>query len=306
MFTLEPASVEDFDRLLQLRLRCMRESLERIGRFDEWRAYDRFRNSYRPHYTRLIMRPQAELAGCVAMGPADGDLLLEHFYIAPEQQGKGLGSAVLQRLLGEADAAGLPIRLSVLQQSDAGRFYARHGFTQTGEDEWDVYYRRPPRTDAGQLNMTIRQPTADDSDRICEVLRRSIKELCIEDHKRDAHILGAWLFNKTPENVLKWISDPEQHMLIAVTGKTILGVGAADSSGQILLNYVSPDARFHGISKAILLGLENYLHGRGNTLSRLTSTRTAHRFYQACGYADSEPAEPAREVGGQPMEKQLR
>jgi GNAT superfamily N-acetyltransferase len=146
MFTLEPATVEDFDRLLQLRLRCMRESLERIGRFDEWRAYDRFRNSYRPHYTRLIMRPQGELAGCVAMGPADGDLLLEHFYIAPEQQGKGLGSAVLQRLLGEADAAGLPIRLSVLQQSDAGRFYARHGFTQTGEDEWDVYYRRPPQT----------------------------------------------------------------------------------------------------------------------------------------------------------------
>ncbi|MBA8878262.1 GNAT family N-acetyltransferase [Phyllobacterium myrsinacearum] len=144
MFTLAPATVEDFDRLLQLRLRCMRESLERIGRFDEWRAYDRFRNSYRPHYTRLIMAPQGSLAGCVAMGPVDAHLLLEHFYIAPEQQGKGLGSAVLHQLLGEADTARLPIRLSVLQQSDAGRFYARHGFVQTAEDEWDVYYERLP------------------------------------------------------------------------------------------------------------------------------------------------------------------
>lgn len=146
MFTLIPATVEDFDRLLQLRLRCMRESLERIGRFDEWRAYDRFRNSYRPHYTRLIMTPNGRMAGCVAMGPVDGHLLLEHFYVEPEQQDKGLGSAVLRQLLSEADAARLPIRLSVLQQSEAGRFYARHGFKQTGEDEWDVYYERQPKT----------------------------------------------------------------------------------------------------------------------------------------------------------------
>lgn len=306
MFTFEPATVEDFDRLLQLRLRCMRESLERIGRFDEWRAYDRFRNSYRPHYTRLIMQPQGELAGCVAMGPADGDLLLEHFYIAPEQQGKGLGSAVLRQLLAEADAAALPVRLSVLQQSDAGRFYARHGFMQTGEDEWDVYYVRAPQAGVEQHVMTIRQATAGDKDRICEVLRRSIEELCVADHKRDAHILGAWLFNKTPESVLKWINDAGQHMLIALNGTTVLGVGAAANSGQILLNYVSPDARFRGVSKAILLDLENHLKQQGNSFSRLTSTRTAHRFYQACGYTDSGPAETSRAVGGQPMEKQLR
>ncbi|QND50851.1 GNAT family N-acetyltransferase [Phyllobacterium sp. 628] len=146
MFTFQSASIDDFDRLLQLRLRTMRESLERIGRFDEWRAYDRFRNSYRPHYTRLIINPEGTLAGCVAMGPVDDHLLLEHFYIFPELQAQGLGSRVLSKLLEEADRAGLPVRLSVLQQSDAGRFYARHGFIETGEDEWDVFYERQPQT----------------------------------------------------------------------------------------------------------------------------------------------------------------
>lgn len=144
MFAFEEASEGDFQRLFELRLLTMRESLERIGRFDERRAFERFRGSFRPQYTRLIIADGA-LAGCVAVGPADGGLLLEHFYIAPERQGRGFGSGVLRRLLDEADDAGLPIRLSVLQQSEAGRFYARHGFTVTGEDEWDVYYERRPR-----------------------------------------------------------------------------------------------------------------------------------------------------------------
>ena len=123
----------------------MRESLERIGRFDERRAFERFRRSFRPQYTRLIINPDGSLAGCVAVGPSEDALLLEHFYIFPERQGGGLGSAVLRQLLGEADHVGLPVRLSVLRQSEAGRFYARHGFAVIGRDDWDVYYERQPR-----------------------------------------------------------------------------------------------------------------------------------------------------------------
>ncbi|MEP7454337.1 GNAT family N-acetyltransferase [Phyllobacterium sp. SB3] len=142
-FRLELASEGDFQRLFELRLLTMRESLERIGRFDERRAFERFRNSFRPHHTRLIILPDSSLGGCVALGPSDDCLLLEHFYLLPALQGNGLGSAVIEILLAEADKQGLPVRLSVLQQSDAGQFYARHGFAVTGEDEWDVYYERP-------------------------------------------------------------------------------------------------------------------------------------------------------------------
>lgn len=122
----------------------MRPSLERIGRFDPAPARARFRGSFRPEHTRLICASAGQLIGCVAFGPHDGALLLEHFYLVPEAQGGGIGSAVLRRLLAEADAASLPIRLDVLRESDAKRFYERHGFAETHRDDLDIYMERLP------------------------------------------------------------------------------------------------------------------------------------------------------------------
>ncbi|QND50852.1 GNAT family N-acetyltransferase [Phyllobacterium sp. 628] len=153
--------------------------------------------------------------------------------------------------------------------------------------------------------MKIRTAIAGDSDQICNVLRRSIEELCVSDHGASTAIIADWLANKTPENVLVWINMPNQRMLVAVDGSHILGVGSVTASGEIILNYVSPDARFLGISKAILTGLEAYLKEQGKTRSNLTSTLTAHRFYEACGYRDSGPIEMWGPLAGQPMEKQL-
>lgn len=145
MFVFQQASEQDFERLVALRIETMRPSLERIGRFDSERARQRFRDSFRPGHTRLIVTNDGALAGCVALGPVDDGLRLEHFYIAPAAQGAGLGTAVLRRLLEEATKADMPVRLSVLHQSEAGRFYARHGFAIVGQDEWDVYYEWRPR-----------------------------------------------------------------------------------------------------------------------------------------------------------------
>ncbi|WP_243370091.1 GNAT family N-acetyltransferase [Microvirga solisilvae] len=144
-FCLKAASQEDFDRLFHLRIAAMRDSLERIGRFDEGRAFERFKASFQPEHTQLILVDGA-LAGCVAMKPVETGLLLEHFYLYPAFQSRGLGAAVLARLLAEADAAHQPVRLSVLQKSDAERFYKRFGFIETSQDEWDVYLERPLRS----------------------------------------------------------------------------------------------------------------------------------------------------------------
>ncbi len=153
--------------------------------------------------------------------------------------------------------------------------------------------------------MKIRAAIPAEKDQICNVLRRSIAELCTADHAGDPAQLDPWLFNKTPENVLAWMNDPTARMLVAVDGTTILGIGSANASGEITLNYVSPDARFRGVSKAILGELENYLREQGNGVSKLTSTSTAHGFYKACGYRDSGPAQKHRQINAQPMEKQL-
>ena len=53
-FEFAPVTEADFAQLLALRMVVMRESLERIGRFDAERAAQRFRSTFRPDDTRLI------------------------------------------------------------------------------------------------------------------------------------------------------------------------------------------------------------------------------------------------------------
>ena len=141
-FRFAPAGPDDLEALVAIRIAAMRESLERVGRFDPVRARQRLVDSFRQEQTRLIL-VQGELAGCVALGPGpDGDLWLEHFYLAPEFQGHGLGGAVLARLLAESDEANAAIRLSVLIESAANTFYPRFGFVETHREEVDIFYRR--------------------------------------------------------------------------------------------------------------------------------------------------------------------
>jgi GNAT superfamily N-acetyltransferase len=66
-------------------------------------------------------------------------------YIVPAHQGKGVGAVALEAVLADADTQGVPVRLGALRDSDSNRFYQRHGFVKTGEDEWDIYYVREPR-----------------------------------------------------------------------------------------------------------------------------------------------------------------
>ena len=147
-FVFAPACAEDLEALTELRLTVMAESFNRIGRFNPERARAWFAETYRPETTRLIRVGEAT-AGCVAFYSTEpGALKLEHFYLAPEWQGRGLGTAVLDVLLAEADAVGARVVLTVLRESDARRLYERRGFVETGRDDLDVYMARAARLSA--------------------------------------------------------------------------------------------------------------------------------------------------------------
>jgi GNAT superfamily N-acetyltransferase len=135
--------------------------------------------------------------------------------------------------------------------------------------------------------VNIRDATEADAAAACEVLRASIAELCVADHRNDPEILGRWLANKTPKNLASWIADLDASLLLAVEGEAILAVGAVRNDGEITMNYVSPAARFRGASSALLKALEARAAEHGNSRCKLLSTETAHRFYRARGYSDT-------------------
>lgn len=162
---------------------------------------------------------------------------------------------------------------------------------------------------AGRLHdagMKIRDAVIEDAPAACVVLRRSIIELCAADHDNDPEILRRWLANKTPEIVAAWIARAGSSVLVAVESEAILGVGAVTDAGEITLNYVSPAARFRGVSRALLGALEARAVARGNIRCRLQSTETARRFYHAAGYReDGSPDRKFGARGGYPMSKPL-
>jgi GNAT superfamily N-acetyltransferase len=146
--------------------------------------------------------------------------------------------------------------------------------------------------------VKIRDATPDDAEAACDIVRRSISELCVADHGNDPAILGAWLRNKTPAIVAGWASQPGNSLLVAVEGEAILAVGAVTDAGEITLNYVAPDARFRGVSSALLSALEARALQRGSIRCTLTSSETAHRFYRSRGYVDN--GLPAGKFGTRP------
>jgi GNAT superfamily N-acetyltransferase len=136
-------------------------------------------------------------------------------------------------------------------------------------------------------------------------MRRSIAELCAADHGNDPVVLERWLGNKTPEIFRSWIR-PGNTLLVAVDKDIVLAVGSITDAGAITLNYVSPDARFRGVSSAVLAALEDRARQRGNARCKLSSTETARRFYLARGYSEDGSAD--RKFGttpGYPMSKPL-
>ncbi len=153
--------------------------------------------------------------------------------------------------------------------------------------------------------MEIRDAKADDARAAAQVLRRSISDLCAADHGNDPVILAQWLSNKTPENVASWMAMPNNSVLVAVEDDAILAVGAVTDTGLITLNYVSPDARFRGVSRALLRVLEARALERGSVRCTLNSTETARRFYLANGYVIDGAPVRKHGVGGYPMSKPL-
>lgn len=143
---LLPASAADAEALVLLRIEAMRESLERIGRFDPQRARARFLDGFDPAFTRHIVL-QGRRVGFVVVRPHQGELLLDHLYLRPGHQGRGAGARVLAQVFAEADAADLPLRVGALRGSDANRFYQRHGFQPVDDSEWDHHYLRPRRSE---------------------------------------------------------------------------------------------------------------------------------------------------------------
>lgn len=142
-----PARPNDAGWVAELRAVVMRPDLERLGRWDPVRVRERFLNGFRPQHSLVIVVDGRD-AGLIAARPEPDAVWIEHFYLATEFQGRGIGAAALRHVMSTPQAGtqkDRPFRLNVLQGSAARRLYERHGFVLESEDPVDVFMVAPPR-----------------------------------------------------------------------------------------------------------------------------------------------------------------
>lgn len=157
------------------------------------------------------------------------------------------------------------------------------------------------------MALAIRRAEPDDAAAICAVLRASITQLLAGEHRNDPATLGAWLENKTVENVRTWVSAQDCHAVVATRADEVCGFGLMKLSGEIGLLYVAPSARFHGVSKAMLAALEEAAVALGLARVTATSSFAALPFYRARGYElAGEPVTGFGVSRGCPVAKTLR
>ena len=134
------------------------------------------------------------------------------------------------------------------------------------------------------MAVSVRKAEEGDAQAACALIRRSILDLCQQDHGGDALTLEGWLCNKTPENMAFWITNPGTHVFIAERDGVMAGVGAVTDYGEILLAYVEPAQRFKGVTHALLKEMGATCRGGIVERMSLTSTETARDFFLGRGY----------------------
>lgn len=155
------------------------------------------------------------------------------------------------------------------------------------------------------MTLHVRPARLEDAAAMSQVLIASITQLCTADHGDDPGAIAAWTANKTPEGVLAMLANPHSLIFVAEREGAIVGVGALSHDGMITLNYVSPEARHTGVSKALLARPESELLQLGHMEGRLEATATAAGFYRRAGWIADGPQAIGRRVNGFPMRKIL-
>jgi GNAT superfamily N-acetyltransferase len=155
-------------------------------------------------------------------------------------------------------------------------------------------------------HILIRPAYADDAAEAARLICASICGLCQADHGGLPDIIARWTANKTPGQMRRWTERGPLTILVALRDAQMVGVGATIDDREIALNYVDPEARFSGVSAALLAAMEERLVLAGACRAQLTSTLTARPFYMARGWRPS--GEPVSEFGlaGFPLEKTLQ
>jgi GNAT superfamily N-acetyltransferase len=143
VITMRPEEPEDEGFLFELYTSTRQEELQAWGWPPEmhrdfltmqFKASQGHRRAFPEAEFQIVMLDGVR-AGRLVVNRTRAELQLVDMALLPPYRNAGIGTALLQRIFGEAAATGLPLRLQTVKGSRAARLYQRLGFARTGETE---------------------------------------------------------------------------------------------------------------------------------------------------------------------------
>jgi RimJ/RimL family protein N-acetyltransferase len=130
---LRPSVETDREFLFELHRATLKEYVAATYGWQDDTQRQMFNRSFTPGRDEIISFA-GEDVGMVRFFDADRAVFISLIEILPAFQGKGIGTALLGRIIRDAHARDLPVRLQVFRVNTAARrLYERLGFTHTGE-----------------------------------------------------------------------------------------------------------------------------------------------------------------------------
>jgi len=140
---LRPATAADAGFAYRVSRETMRgHALATFGTWNQEEVRQRCSKNIADGFTRIIELDDVQI-GIYVVERAPDHVQLLQIFILPEYQRRGIGSHLIERLLAEARATNLPLRLRVLRVNPAFELYRRMGFKVVQETPERYFMEHP-------------------------------------------------------------------------------------------------------------------------------------------------------------------
>ena len=133
MLSRRPATEADTEFARSVHHAAYHDVIEQqFGKFDEAEQDVFFANSWNPENHEILVSEDVD-AGYCSIEHFPDHIFIHELVLSPDQQGKGIGTKVLQEAIDEASTKDIPVRLQVLKANKAQDLYRKLGFKDTEE-----------------------------------------------------------------------------------------------------------------------------------------------------------------------------
>jgi orotate phosphoribosyltransferase len=143
------------DFLYSLHVATMKEYVDRVWGWDDVFQESLFQRNFVPAKIQIIMCDGKDI-GMLSVEEREQDVFLSSIEIHPDYQGKGIGTAIIKRMIADSAKKTKTVHLQVLKVNPAKELYERLGFIVA--EETTTHFRMRTRKSNEEFSMGQNSP----------------------------------------------------------------------------------------------------------------------------------------------------